>query len=420
MKKFILSVALAMVAGVSFGQNNAYYKAQEKIDKGELTEAEAILEAALTNPKTTKFAMMYNQAGEVQARIFDPELKNAAQGLPFDTMKFVTHMDKSILYFTKSHEEDIKPNDKGKVKPKFIAQNKSRIKAMLDYYNYAAMFMNASGKLDESIVYFEKYINLPKNPVFSQAETDSIYESKKTVYAQTRFNIALLTYQLKKWDKCLELTNEALKDTLGTTDLFKIKQQCCLELKDSAAWLATMQEAVMRTNNAMFSQNLLYYYVTNKKTAEAERMATEIITKSPDSKMAWYMKGCVELNLKNDYAEARKCFEKALAIDPNFVDANSNMAASYINEAYQKRLSGVYKFIGTNRSYTQKEKPAYEKELADFKSFYEKALPYLEKVRELAPDQPRIWASSLQQCYYNLGQTDKAKEMDALLESSRK
>ena len=34
------------------------------------------------------------------------------------------------------------------------------------------------------------------------------------------------------------------------------------------------------------------------------------------------------------------------------------------------------------------------------------------------PDNPKRWASPLQQVYSNLGEKDKAKEMDALLEQA--
>lgn len=123
------------------------------------------------------------------------------------------------------------------------------------------------------------------------------------------------------------------------------------------------------------------------------------------------MKGCVELNLLKDYAASRTSFEKALAIDPNYIDANVNMAYTYMNEVVSRRNKGEFKLDRTNVK-------QFNEEFEKIKVYYEKALPYFEKVRELAPDQPRLWASALQQIYTNLQQPDKAKEMDAYIESS--
>ena len=83
------------------------------------------------------------------------------------------------------------------------------------------------------------------------------------------------------------------------------------------------------------------------------------------------------------------------------------------------------KYIGTDRRVEgkgeaayNKEKAIYEKALATVKSYYEKAKPYLEHLRELTPDDAKRWASPLQMVYSTLNMTEQAKEMDALLEAA--
>lgn len=415
MKKIISTIAFSVVCGFAFGQNSALYKAQALKDKGQLQEAAEVLAEAIQNPKTTKFADMYNTAAEVQTMIFYPELQKAGSGLPFDTLTFVNSLDKAIMFYTKSHEYDIAPDKKGKVDPKFLESNKGRIKSMLDYYNYAAVFMNQCHDADKSMELFKKYLSLPKNPVFSKQETDSIYASKHSAYSQTAFNLAVLNYQQKKWDEALVYVDEALKDTNGTHDLYVIKMQAFQAKNDSASWLNTLKEAVARTEDENFMQNLLFYYVNKNAVAEADEMANEMVKTNPDSKAAWYMKGCVELNLKKNYAAARECFEKALALDPDYVEANVNMTYAYTNEIVALKNSGAFKYIGHN--ITMKDKANYEKELKEVKSYYEKAMPYMEKVRSLVPDKPKVWVYSLQMIYDNLLMKEKKAEMDQIIES---
>ncbi len=66
-------------------------------------------------------------------------------------------------------------------------------------------------------------------------------------------------------------------------------------------------------------------------------------------------------------------------------------------------MAGKFKYIGTNRRIEgkgqaayAKEKAIYDKELATVRSYYEKALPYLEHLRELTPNDAKRWASPLQ------------------------
>lgn len=415
MKKFLFTIGMALFCGTTFAQNSAIFKAQALEQKGDIKGAAALLEEALKNPKTTKFAEMYHQVAEDNAKLFNPELMKAAQGMPFDTTSFCSYLDKMVEFYTKSHEADTKPDEKGRVKSKFVAQNRQRMLTMVDYYNYAAMFQYQNHDTAKAIAYFEKYLDFPNNKIFTQHESDSIFSGKRTAYSQTALNLASLSYNKKDWTNAIKYADIALKDTIGTRDLYIIKMQAYAAKGDSAMWLKTMTEAVAKTENEGFMQNLLYYYVSHNDVKGAESMADELATASPNSKMAWYMKGCVELNLKKNYVEARKCFEHALSIDPDYIDANVNIAYTYVNQAVADKMAGKYKFIGTNKLISKAQMPAYKKELALVQSYYQKAQPYMEKVRSLAPSQPKLWVYTLQMIYENLQMKAKKAEMDEII-----
>ena len=419
MKKIFCSIALMAVCGMSFAQNSAIYKAKTFQEKGDLAQATQVIEAALTNPKSTKLAEMYNLAAELSAQRFNPELMKAAQGLPFDTVLFCDALDKAIVYYEKSHEADITPDKKGKVRSKFIQQNHNRLMSMLDYYNYAAVFMNQCGKKDKSVEYFKKYMALPTCAVFSKQESDSIYNSKRQVYDQTAMNLAVLNFQDKKYDEALTYVDQAMKGEEISRDLYIIQMQSYLAKNDSAKWLGSLVNAVEKTGDANFMSNLLYYYVDKNAVEEATAMSDKMVTNAPQNKAAWYMKGCVDLNLKKNYAGARTSFEKALSIDPDFSDANVNMAYCYLNEIRERILKGEFKFVGASaQTITGKANvDAYKKELAVVKSYYEKALPFMEKARSLSPEKPKLWAYALQMIYDNLSMKEKKAEVDAIIES---
>ncbi|MBR4186936.1 MAG: hypothetical protein IKQ85_00510, partial [Bacteroidaceae bacterium] len=56
-----------------------------------------------------------------------------------------------------------------------------------------------------------------------------------------------------------------------------------------------------------------------------------------------------------------------------------------------------------------------KKTLEKTKSIFGEAIPFFEKARECAPDEPQKWAFELRQCYSVTGQAAKAAEMDKLL-----
>ena len=453
MKKFLLSLAvfaLAVGSGMAQGaQKQGSWKAYDKIQQGDklmgvrnsesfaqaqarYAEAETILKEEIAKAeaeqKTDKLALLYLQNGQLQDKLFTTVLNNAQQGLPFDTIMFCQRIDNIIESYNKAADYNMKPNAKGKVKPDANVSNYAKLRLLgvtTLYYNCGA-FMDAMGKKQESVDYFQKFVDMPhKTVVFSPAEQDSIYKAGAAIYSTARFNLALQNYYLKNWDQAIACCDEALKDTMGIHDLYLIKINAYGEKKDSAAWQRTLVEASQRTGRSSYLQNLMYYYMQNNKIQEATDLATQLVAEHPEDKMAWFMKGAIELNIKKEYEAARGSFEKALAIDPDFEDALFNMGTCYINDIYDQRMSGKFKYIGTDRRVEgkgeaayNKEKAIYEKELATVKSYYEKAKPYLEHLRELTPDDAKRWASPLQMVYSTLNMTEQAKEMDALLEAA--
>lgn len=412
------------LAGVMTSESQTQAKQLYK-EAGEIIQTD--MQAAQTAGKNDKLALLYLQNAGLHNKLLAPDMNRASQGMPFDTVQFCQQVDEIIKCFNEAAKYNTMPNAKGKVKENQIVtlQTKLGITSMLSLYYNCGAFMDALGKKKESLDYFQKYVDLPgSSPVFTKQEADSIYKASAKIYSTARFNLALQNFYLKNWDKAIAAADEALKDTANLHDLYLIKINALGEKKDSAAWQRTLVEASQRTGQSSYMQNLMYYYMQNNKIQEATELADKLVADDPSNKMNWYMKGAIELNIKRDYTACRQSFEKALTIDPDYKDALQNMGTAYINEVYGKIAEGKYKYVGTNKriegkasdgSY-QKNKAVYDKELAEVKSYYEKAKPYLERLHDLTPDEPKRWASSLQMVYSNLGMKEKAQEMDAQLE----
>lgn len=411
MKKILLAITMVVSALTSVAQNSAIHKVEFMVEKERYEEALQIIETALANPKTTKFAGFYYNKGEVNRKYFERVLDQASQGMPFDTVAFCNYLDEAITNFTKSHLADMQPDKKGRVEPQYQDKNYRTLKAMVNYYNYAGMFANQQGDYKNSIKWFRKYYDFPKNPVFSASETDSLYQLSPVIYSQTAVNIVMLNFQLKDWDGVLETVDAALKDTISTRDLYLMKMQAHLEKNDSAAYINDLKEAVARTEHAGFAQNLLYVYMQRNQPEEALALANELVTSNPSSHTGYYLKGCIELNMLKNYAGARESFAKAIELNPSFVDANVNMAYTFMNEVVARRNNGDWKLDRNN-------KKEFDKEFAEIEKYYQQALPYMERVKELVPEQPKVWAAALQQIYTNLQNKEKADEMDRILSTA--
>lgn len=422
MKKILSLAVLAAGSLVAMAQNSVIYKAETLMGQGKTSEALEVLKSSFDNPKTTKFGEIYNQAGKCASYLMQPELKKAADGFPFDTTAFITHLDDMVDFYTKSFVAEHTPDAKGKMpKAKFSAESSDMILRAQDYFFYAGVFLNGNGNKAGAHKYFGKHLALPHNVALA-AKKDSLLEAKAESYATTSYYMTILSYEMKDWDGVLKTVDGGFKIPAQKRDLYLMKLTALLDgKKDTTAYVSCLKDAIMDIeDNTSFMESLISVYYQRNDVAEAEKMANEMIAKDANSKSAWYIKGCVDLNLKSDYPAARSAFEKALSYDPSFVEANANMAYAYMNEVVKNRQNGVYKYAGGNASKVtgQKAVDQYNKEMAEIKGFYSKALPYMEKVRDLAPERSRMWAPALQQIYFNLGRKAEAEKMDAIMSTA--
>lgn len=437
MKKIVSLAVFALMATAGFAQSA---KAQLKMDEAKFTEALPIIEADIqkntadckaaadkaaakakpfdASKFNAKYAGLYNQAAICHAQLFNPELMKAAGNQALDTLRFMKELDAMIEGYTKSYEYDHMPDAKGKVKAKYDADNIRFIEGCLDYYFYSAIFANQNGDKEAAGKYFAKHLALPSNPALA-AKKDSILKAKADNYEQTAYFATILNYEQKKWNEILASVDAGLKNQEYAHDLYLIKAEAVLETtKDTLQYIEVLKDAVLNVEkNTSFAESLLSIYYQREDVEGALATADGLIASRPNDKAPWYMKGCVLLNLKHDFAAARDCFAKVLAIDPEDVLANANMSYAWTNDIATRRLNGDFKLID-KKTVTAKQEAAYNKELEEVRSYYRSAQPYMEKVRDLAPDRSKVWAPALQQIYANLGMEAEAQQMDDIMASN--
>lgn len=438
MKKIFSLIACALFATAGMAQNA---KADMKMTEGKYAEALPIIEADITKVQAdlkaaadkaaakgkpfdaskfnAKFAGLYNQSAKCWAQVFTPELMHAASNEPLDTVTFIKSLDNMVEHATLSHKYDNTPNAKGVAKPKFNEDNTRIVESCTDYYFYAGYFLSNSDKRGAG-KYFQKHLDLPNNPLLA-AKKDELLASKKDNYQQCAYFASIINYELEDYAAVLKSVDAAMGNPEYEHDLYLMKAESALKTtNDSTAYVGVLKEAIENLeDNSRFCETLLAIYYGREDAKGAHQVVDEIIAKQGNkSANPYYMKGCVYMNIEKDFGKARECFEKALAIDPNDANTNGNMSFAYTNEARERRINGEFKMLDKANVTGAAQIAKYEEQLAEFRSYYEKALPYMEKYRELQPDRSKTWAPALQQIYFNLGRQAEADAMDEIMSAN--
>ena len=152
---------------------------------------------------------------------------------------------------------------------------------------------------------------------------------------------------------------------------------------------------------------LIAYYIKNDKETGSDQMmkyVDEVIAADPNILIANYGKAYRYFE-QEKYDEAFAAYQKCTELKSDYYDA-----------WYQCGLCKYRQALALNSTVSSiKNQVEAKKTLEKTKNLFGEAIPFFEKARECAPDEPQKWAFELRQCYSVTGQADKAAEMDKLL-----
>ena len=398
MKKILCSIALMLAVSTAFGQDKLVRKAQSLIEENKLDEAQTVLTEALTSGKTKKIALAWDVQGDIYQRVFAAELNKAAASQPLDTMKFAKNLYACIDAYEKCNELD---EDK-----EFYQKNKGNAMKFRTFYMYCGQFFFNNRQYSDAFTAYDKWLTYPQTVKLVENEPkilkDSVFDENQIAYYA-----CLAAYNDKNYQNVEKYINQALKYDTELETVRQLRLTTYLEQGDTANWVKSSKEfALSGVKAETVAQNLLAYYLDKKDEASALAFADELLAKDPNSKIGNYSKGVVLFG-QNKFADAVTYFVKTTEIDPTFSDAFYNAGVCYCNEGY-----ALNEKISNNKKLTAAQN---NEEIKKVKAYYEKALPFFLKVKELEPDNVSRWASRLSTVYYIMGDKAKQKEMDALL-----
>lgn len=435
MKKIIISMAMLLSVSTIMGQvDKAALKLAQKEAKAQMTEAQKINEAitAKINEKTATEEEIMSECKKGQALIrkaiksgaiaenklgeaykisadfaLQPHnlmLNHAVNKEPFDTAFFYSN----LKMMTGALQGEIKNTKITKGE----AGNENYIKSKIynlaqcgDYYIYAAQFNSECGKFDKALESFEIAMNYTK--IYPEVADKAKLRIPNEQIAYYAFHTA---HEGKLYDKMDALYEQALKFEEGAVGTKQVKVASYLERGDSAAWAGYIREMTIKEPKANedYVQMLIGYYLKKEKESGNNDLlipyVNEVIAADPSILMAHYGKAYKYFESEK-YDEAFEAYLKCTEIKPDYYDA-----------WYQCGLCKYRKALALNSTVSSiKNQAEAKKTLETTKGLFGEAIPYFEKARECAPDDPQKWAFELRQCYNVTGQAAKAAEMDKLL-----
>ena len=436
MKKIMLSMALLLSVGTIMGQvDKAALKQVQKEAKAQMAEAEKINTAitAKINDKSATDEEILTECKKGQAYIrkalksggiadnklgeaykinadlslypHNVMLNHAVNKEPFDTAFFYSNLRE----MTDALHGELKNTKvtKGEAGNENYLKGKAFNLAQCgDYFIYAAQFLGEIGKYDKALESFETAMNFTK--IYPEVADKAKLRISNEQIAYYAYHTA---HEGKLYDKMDALYDQAVQFAEGALGTKQVRASSYLERGDSTAWANYVRDLTIKepTTSEDFIQMLIAYYLKKDKEAGPDSnlmmpYVDEILAKAPNILIAQYGKAYKFFEAEK-YDEAFEAYKKCTEIKDDYYDA-----------WYQCGLCKYRQALALNSTISSiKNQAEAKKALEQTKALFGEAIPFFEKARECAPDEPMKWAFELRQCYSVTGQAAKAAEMDKLL-----
>ena len=404
MRKSLILAALVLMSAGCFAQKNPLVKKAKNYAMAETPDfsaARSAIEEAIAAEPT---AETYYWAGMIGYQEVTQENYNQMMGKGVNQAKAGLAVEESYNYWLQADELAMTPTLDKKGREVVDTKTRNNIsKKMLEYYKNQELvkygiYLNEQKDYAGAYNAFKLHIAIP-DMAMMQNEKMQKEMPRDTIYEQYKYYAAIFAVQSEMHEEAVALLEEMKHGEYEPISVNQFLYQEYVALKDTAKFVATLQDAVVRfPQEPWFLQNLINYYIFSGQESTAIEYLGQAIEREPNVAQYHLIKGNPDEN-QGHYDEALKDFAEALRCDPTLADAEAGKGRVYYNQAV--KLNEAAATISDNKE--------YKKALDEMNEVFRKSLPFFEKAHEMAPEE-RSYLQTLKALYYRFGMTEKFEE----------
>lgn len=411
MKKTILMAALVLIGACCYAQKANVKKTRNLIlqETPDFDAARAMIAPALTDEETKGLAETWYVAGLIGYTQNEKFNIDAMMNQPVDDNVKGQAIMESFDYWVKADEIAMTPVYDKKGKAKVDEKTRKTIATkMFEYYNgndfvKYGIYLNDQRDYANAYKAFMRHLQIQDLPMMQDPKMQEKMP-KDTIYDQYKYYAAIFAIQAEMHPEAIALLEEMKDGEYEAVTVCQFLYQEYVAIKDTAKYVAQLQEAVVRfPKEPWFLQNLINHYIYSGQTEQAIVYLDQAIEREPSVGQYHLIKGNIIAN-ENRYDEAMKEYEEALRVDPTLADAMAGCGRVYYNQAVKMNEDAAY--IADAKE--------YKKALNAMNDMFKKSMPYFEKAHEMDPAN-RDYMMTLRTLYYRFSMEAEYNKISAEL-----
>lgn len=397
---------LAIPFSFTFSQNDVLKQAKATFKKGDVKELQKMVDKIIVDPSTKNNPDTWYVSGRVQQRKSEQQMEKAYLRKPYDTLTIYNSVLNMTQYFLRCDslaQLETKPGKINKyrkdMQQSILADKGNLLNGGIYYYNHATE--GDTVNLSKARDFFGTYVDATMSDMFA---LDNLLP-RDSVFSQVAYYASLAAVRIGDYPSVLKYAPYAEDDATVGQYAMEFLAQAYKQNGNTTAWIETLKRAIEKhPQDDFFFANLIDYYGSQDKYDDALEFANGMLAKAPGNYYYLFVKGFLYHSMKR-YNDALAYYKRSIKANPDYAEAYSNVGLVYCLQAQDFSQEAV----------TDIKDPRYPVDQAQLKSYYENALPYYEKARQLKPNDRTLWLNGLHRVYYNLSMGDKFNEIDALI-----
>ena len=367
------------------GEARTYLKSGKNYDKAEKLMTDLLKDSA--NQDNKRIYEIWLQSVQKQYEQANERFYMKKQQ---DTAQFFNLVRRMFTIAFRMDSLDMMPDKKGRVNPQYRKDNAQKLMQYRPNLFYGGTYHLRKGELETAYDFFERYMDCDRQPLFTGYDLLATDERM----GEVAYWATYCGYRMNDPVRTLRHAELAKRDTVKLEYTLQYTAEAWRALNDQEKYVETLREGFGRfPKSVYFFPRLMDSYSSKGNYEKALAVADEALATDSVNTLFLLAKSTMLLNLGR-YEECKDYSQRLISIDDQAAEAYYNAGTACLNIA-----------LGLD---SRKQKKMITK-------MYQKALPYMETYRQLAPQEVEKWGAALYRIYFNLNMGKKFEEIDRML-----
>ncbi len=387
---FLLAAAPAVAQKKELSEARGYLKSRSNYEKAEKLMT-GLLAKDTAHRSNIKIYTTWLEAVEGQFEAANEKLYLKQK---YDTAAFYGLIRRMQQIALTIDTLDNRPDKKGRVRPEYRKRNAQMLDQLRPNLFYGGTLHVRKGQYAEAFDYFRTYIEAASQPLFTGYD----YKKSDAKIPEAAYWATLCGFKQRDANMTLCYSELAMRDTSKVQFTMQYICEAYHLRNDIKHYVDALTEGFHNyPDHPYFFPRLADYYTAKERYDYVLAIANDGLKFNAKGRLFLMAKSVALLNLGR-YEECIEASRQLLEVNEGESEAYFNLATCYLNQALAVEAENEPR---KNRN--------------RLKTLYTDARPYMERYRELSPQDQKRWAPALYRIYLNLNMGKQFEEIDRLM-----